>query len=345
MQSQIGTVCVPVLLSCVIAACDPRESVSPRETPSLPEAAFRVVDEVTLDESPDVINVTPDITVEEDGSFLIADGREARIRKYGPSGELIYQIGRRGDGPGEFGMPLEVERRSDNDNLQVLDISKGLIEFDPTGERHIVTTRLTIRPAYTAEALGEHRTLLAGLLMDTEDPRPLLHIWDGTSQTPSHSFFPTPGDSLTRLAARNFGWADFARKGDSIVAIAAFTDTLFVFGLEGQALGRVPLPIQGFPHIDSYEPQASPPELQRWLDDLLLLVDVYWLDDGSFLVQYQRPRGADNEWNLVRTNMRGHLLLDVRNTPQLLAVADGRLYFIDPRSLTPNRWVIAEFQR
>ena len=344
-RAAIGALCVPILLVGVIGACGPEYPVFTSEAPGLPEAVFREVGAITLEENAEVINVYPNVTVEDDGSFLIADAREARLRKYGPSGDLVYQVGRRGEGPGEFGLPLAVSRIPDTGHLQVLEISGSLLEFDSSGTQYIRTTGPTLTPAYEAEPLGENHTLFAGILAGDRDPRRLLHIWDTAEQTVLHSFFPTPGDSLTRLASRNLGVSDFDMQGDTIVVVASFTDTLFVFGLEGQELDRVPLPIQGFPRIRSFEVQGGPMELQEWLEKLLLLVDVHWLNDRSLLVQYQRPRGADNEWNLLRTDLRGNLIFDLKNTPRLLAVAGDLLYFVDPHALAPNQWFIAELRR
>lgn len=337
---RIGVAWVPILL---VAGCETGPSATPVQRPSLPESVFRRIHTVTLEESSEVINVAVDVTVEGDGSFLIADAGEARVRKYDSAGRLVYQFGSKGDGPGEFGMPLEVHRLPGTGRLRVLDISKGLLEFGPNGEGYIRASRPPIAPAYTAASLDEGRTLVAGIVSGAEDPRRLLHVWDLEADTMLRSFFPTPGDSLTRLVARNFGWADFDRRGDSTVAVAAFTDTVFVFGPQWEEIDRVPLPMDEFPRIRSFDAR-TPDEIEAWLEERLLIIDVHWLGDRSLLIQYQRPRGTDNEWNLLWTNLSGDRILSVTNTPQLLAVHADRLYFLDPESLTAGQWVVAELR-
>lgn len=311
--------------------------------PHLPAAHFERIETIALEESGEVINVSPEVVVDDDGSFLIADGRERRVRIYGPRGDLVTQFGREGDGPGEFGMPTRVWRQGDS-GLMVVDMSRGFMEFDSSGHRFLKGSAMPVELLYTADPLSVDYTLVAALVRGSTDPRPLLHVWDRETETFLHSFFPTPGDSLTRLAARNFGWADFARRGDSIAAISAFTDTLFLFDPAGQELGRVPLPIRDFRRIRSYDPRSSIVELEEWLGDLHLLVGVHWLNDGSLLVQYQRPQGADNEWNLLRMTVAGDRIFDLHHTPELLAVDDDRLFFVDPQSLTPNRWAVTRLR-
>ena len=339
-----GGVCVPVLLAAHLGGCGDTDSpVSGVEMPRLPEAVFERIGTIVLEESEEVINVSPEVDVDEDGSFLIADGRESRVRIYGPQGDLVTQFGREGEGPGEFNTPIRVWRQPDG-GLMVVDMSRRFMEFDSSGHRYLKGVTIPAQMLYTADPLSVDYTLVAGLLRGSSDPRPLLHVWDSETESFLHSFFLTPGDSLTRLAARNFGWADFARRGDSIAAISAFTDTLFIFDPVGQELGWVPLPIRDFRRIRSYNPRSSIVELEQWLGELHLLVDVHWLNDGSLLVQYQRPRGADNEWNLLRTTVQGDRIFDLRNTPELLAVNDDRLFFVDPQSLTPNRWAVTRLR-
>jgi len=339
-----GGVCVPVLLVLCFGGCGGADTqVSEVETPHLPEAHFERIGTIVLEESEEVINVSPEVVVDDDGSFLIADGRERRVRIYGPRGDLVTQFGREGGGPGEFGMPIRVWRQRGG-GLMVVDMSRGFMEFDSSGHRFLKGSAVPVELLYTADPLSVDHTLVAGLVRGSTDPRRLLHVWDRETETFRHSFFPTPGDSVTRLAARNFGWVDFARRGDSIAAISAFTDTLFLFDPVGQELGRVALPIRDFRRIRSYDPRSSIVELEEWLSDLHLLVGVHWLNDGSLLVQYQRPQGADNEWNLLRATVAGDRIFDLHHTPELLAVNDDRLFFVDPQSLTPNRWAVTRLR-
>ena len=326
------------------AACANQDATEPNaNAPALPDSVFEHVRTITLEENDEVVNVSPDVSVQEDGSFLIADGREARIRIYDSEGRLMTQFGRRGEGPGELGLPLEAMRRPDG-SLVVVDLSRGILHFDSSGTRFIRGARPPMMPLYTAGPLGNDEFVVAGLRRGSADPRPLMHIWDPQADSVSFSFFPTPGDSLTRLAARNFGWADFARRGDTIAAIAAFADTVYLFDRVGSDLGQVALPMIDFKRIATYDPTATPDELDQWLETLHLLVDIWWLEDGTLLVQYQQPQDTDNEWSLLRTDLDGRRYFDLRDTLELLAAHGNLLFFVDPSSYTPNKWIVVRLR-
>ncbi len=240
-------------------------------------------------------------------------------------------------------MPLTAMRNADG-TMTVVDFSRGLLDFDSSGVGFLGASRPPIRPVYTARRLSDSLFLVAGIVGGSSWPRRLLHVWNSAADTISTSFFPTPGDSLAGLASRNFGWVDVALRGDTVAAVSAFADTVYLFALTGRPLGRIPLPIQDFRRLQSYNPNASPEEIDEWLESLHLLVDVHWLDDGTLLVQYQRPRGADNEWNLLRTTTSGMRHFDLRNTPKLLAVDGRRLIFVHPDSPTPNQWIVVRLR-
>lgn len=316
-----------------------------QEPPHLPEDLFEHVETIILEEDTAVINVSPRVDVAPDGSFLIADGREVRARVYDGAGQLVSQFGRRGAGPGEMRRPTSL-RRMPGGTLLVSDFTGLLLEFDSAGERFLTSFRVPVIPLYSAAPVdGGQRLLLAGQRTGADNSGPLLHIWDRDSEAIVRSFFPTPGDPLTRLAARNFGASAFSVRRDTIAAISAFTDTLFFFTAEGEETARVPLPFTAFRRMETYNPRLPPEQLQQeWLSQLDLLTDVFWLDDGSLLIQYEKPRGADSEWGLLRTTRTGDRIFETTNTPRLLAVSGERLYFIHPESITPNLWLVARLR-
>lgn len=358
MLGQIGrgatrSPCGLLVLIWILGSCgdrDPRvdriqaDQADP-DRPRLPTGLFERVGTVTLEEDSSVINVSPRVTVASGGSFLIADSREAHVRIYGRDGSLVNQFGRRGDGPGEMRMPMHAERMPGG-TLGVLDFTGLIMDFTPTGEEFLRRVQSPITPLYGGQVLSAQRLLIAGMRLGSEEPRPLLHIWDRDSEAITISFFPTPGDSLVRLASRNFGWADFAIRGDTIAAIATFTDTLFLFTPDGEEIDQIPLPFAAFRRMEGYDSRLPAELLQEWLGQLDLLTDIFWLDDGSLLVQYERPRDADeSEWGLLRTTPGGDRVFEIANTPRVLAVSGDHLYFVDPSSLTPNLLLAARIRR
>lgn len=308
---------------------------------SIPDHIFDVVGSVRLAEDTATINVYPNVTIDKANSqFVIADSREQRIRLYDREGAIIRQFGRTGNGPGEFKAPTWAMREASG-HIAVADFSGMVIEFDSTGSllRH---SQLPIKPLYTQQALTDGRRLVSGIELPRSEERHLLHVVD--ADTIAYSFFSTPGDSLARIDALHFGYVAFAMRGDTVAAVSALTDTLYVFTTAGKEVARVPIPFRNFRRMPQ-QPAESSEEIQGLLDQSHLISDLYWLTDGSMLFQYERPRGSDTDWNIMRMTRDGDFIFDVANTPRLLAIDDDMLfYFVDPQSMTPEQWIVARLR-
>ena len=308
---------------------------------SIPAHIFGIVGSIRLAEDTATINVYPNVTIDKTNSqFVIADSREQRIRLYDREGAIIRQFGRTGDGPGEFKAPTWAKREASG-HIAVADFSGMVIEFDSIGSllRH---SQLPIRPLYTQQALPDGRRLVSGIGFPRSEERHLLHVVD--ADTIAYSFFPTPGDSLARVDALHFGYVAFAMRGDTVAAVSALTDTLYVFTTAGNEVARVPIPFRNFRRMPQ-QPAESSEEIQGLLDQSHLISDLYWLADGSMLFQYERPRGSDTDWNIMRMTRDGDFIFDIVNTPRLLAIDDDMLfYFVDPQSMTPEKWIVARLR-
>lgn len=74
-----------------------------------------------------------DIDTDSSGNIYVMDYRENTIKKYGPRGRHIKNIGRQGQGPGEFEMPISI-CVSSQDSLYCADLMQNEIEvFDSDG--------------------------------------------------------------------------------------------------------------------------------------------------------------------------------------------------------------------
>ena len=145
-------------------------------------------------------------------------------------------------------------------------------------------------PLYTQQALGPGRRLVSGIRIPRSEEQNLLHlVEDDTSMV--HSFFPTPGDSFARADALHYGYASFAVRGDTVAAVSALTDTLYVFGSDGTELERVHIPFREFLSMPPPSTDGSG-DPQGRLDEGHLISDLHWLADGSMVFQYQRPHDA-----------------------------------------------------
>jgi hypothetical protein len=97
----------------------------------------RFVQEIALDEKTmpkDVLFVGPaDIACDSAGNVYVMDFSDNNIKEFGPSGKFLKVIGRKGQGPGEFNMPIDLIIAKDR--LVVWDMGNHrLCELTLTGE-------------------------------------------------------------------------------------------------------------------------------------------------------------------------------------------------------------------
>ena len=297
------------------------------------------IGEIELYESDAVINVSPMVGADPWGGFLIADSREAQLRLYNRAGELKGYFGSRGDGPGELRRP-RVLLRSPDGNLLAFDSRLRLVVFDSLG----MTVQRTVSTPFARVDLGyiwdDSTVMIAGQLATGGENR-LLHFWDTVGDSVRTSFFdPTFGQSTALL--RNLGWASVARLGDEIVATYSMTDTLYVLDRGGVFLRGIPIPIDDFRKA---EPSPTGIATREWQSSFDLISSVHSMANGEILVEWLSPSPSEQELRLVLLTAEGEKLFALRNTSRLLTVVDGKeMVFVQPGSLTPNKWVFAQLR-
>jgi hypothetical protein len=148
------------------------------------------------------------------------------------------------------------------------------------------------------------------------------------------------------------GWTKASLRGDTVAAIFATSDTVYLFTTAGRELGKVPVPSRFFRHGPAQGPGRTltdPVAQARWMSQFDFVEGVYWLPDGSLLVAYQNPvpeRALQRERHLVHMGRDGRRLFETRGGPRLLEV-DGRtgnLVFVDAGAEVPNRWAVARLR-
>jgi hypothetical protein len=335
-----------LLLLCafLLGGCGEGERQAIRPTPL--DRAVVWKERIRLEENNAVVNVITRAKPDGRGRFLVTDEREGQVRLYGADGRLARHFGRRGDGPGEFNFLLGALRRSSGE-IVAFDMFNKVVVFDSTGSRVLRTTRTPVGPAHSVLLLDDSLVLLGGEIRGGGLPGARLHVWNLASGRLVRSFFVPRGTGPGyELAAGTAGLVSVARRGDTIAATFALSDSVHLFTVDGTPLGAVPIPSRFLRRLDPQRvPKGRDVEAAReWLNGFSLVSDLFWLADGSFLVQYQDRDGPVPDWRLLRMSRTGRPLFESVDTPMLQFVdANMTVYFIQPGASAQNVWATARF--
>jgi len=229
---------------------------------------------------------------------------------------------------------------------------RGVV-FDSAG-RVERTFRMPLESLHEARPLDDTLMLLAGPLpgRDASPERARLHVWNLADGKVIRSFFqPYVRGRAHSRAANISGLVSMDLHGDTIAATFAISDTVYFFDLNGRTLRKVPIP---FRHFRPVSERRRLPRLdgdivavREWAGTFSFITRVFWLRDGTLLVQYQDRKGLEPHWRLLGMSGEGAPLFEAVETPRLLQVnpATGVLYFQKPGSLTPNVWTEATLRR
>jgi len=337
-----------LLLAVILFSSNVEVQSSPPQGVLSFEEAIRVVDTLSLSETPDALNVDPDVALEPGGGFVIADGSEGQARIYDPEGGLLWHGGRKGGGPGEF-TALRLARRLPDGSILCADRSARFTIFD-TVEDTLVSTVPTKFFHVEDVEVRDQSTLWVSSMVERDQFGPRIHLWDLESATVVRSFFAPFADAPNKPAATSIGWTRVAVRADTLAATFATSDTVYVFTDDGAEVRKVPLPSLHFQPVSSEVPtgRMSPAEQAEWLSSFDIVTDVWWLESGTILVQYQRirpdPSLSERDWHLLAMSPSGELLAEVRDVPRVRAVdeATGRMFLQSPASELPGDWIVGE---
>jgi hypothetical protein len=301
--------------------------------------------EVRLEESDAVVNVWPVVRVDADGGYLVADTRESQARLYDAAGRLRARFGAKGKGPTEFDGMVSLLRLPSHE-LAVADLSGKLAVFDSAGGVVRRSWQTGLLPLWDAEIVQDSLLLLVGRGKDRTGP--LLHLFDPRRGTMIRHWFP---DGATRTMARRSaltaGWAEASVRGDTIAVTHSLRDSLYLFSAEGASLRTVPIPFRHRRPM-SRELPRRPDRIatHAWMSSFSLVTNAFWGGDGTWLIQYQDRNGPDIRFRLLAMDEDGRFRFELRDSPQLLTAdpARGVLYFVNPESLAPNVWSVAQLK-
>ncbi|MFL5383504.1 MAG: hypothetical protein ACJ8GN_13380 [Longimicrobiaceae bacterium] len=345
----------------LVACGDAAEGRDPRAVPPPSAAAdeagglgrfVRWGRDINLEENDGVLNVFPHMNLDPRGGFLVSDAAENQIRRYDRNGKLLAHFARKGEGPGEFSVLARALPTRSGGVLAFNAFDRGAV-FDSAG-RVKRTFRMPLESLYEARSLDDTLMLLAGPLpeRDASPERARLHVWNLANGKVVRSFFqPRVRGRAHSLAANTTGLVSMDLHRDTIAATFGISDTIYFFNVDGRILRKVPIPFRHFRPVSERRriPRRDDDLVvaREWVGTFSFITRVFWLRDGTLLVQYQDRKGLEPHWRLLGMTAEGALLFDVVETPHLIQVdpATGMLYFQKPGSLIANVWTEATLRR
>lgn len=322
---------------------DARAAVAPpAPTMAALEPWFVVERSLTLEESPEAVTIEPVVTLAA-GEILVAEPKEAQVRRYDRDGALLELYGRRGGGPGELQHPFRA-RRLATGGIAVADLTQPrLTVYDEGVEAR--TLSVPVVPLNDFFELERRRFLLAGPVPETTSGF-LLHIWNAQSDSIEWSGFRGPAN-IGQDVSEAIGFAVPTRLSDGSVAVLhSLSDVVTLYQHDLASAVTVTIPFSEFVPVTAPPgPDAGLADRQEWLDRLIQPFDLFELGVNGILVQFARSHGRQLEWGLIGMSREGDKWFELRSTPRLLAADDSLYFFVDPSSPTPNRWVAMRWRQ
>ena len=299
------------------------------QTPESLAGAFEVVRSLELEENDQVMIVRPMVTAGAPGELLVVDPMESQVRIYSTSGELLDNLGGRGEGPGEFAMPMFAHRTLGGGLVVADPVLSRLTFFGPGAEAEPEVAAPGLSEYLAALQLDSDRYLLAGYHEGSEGRGRgrFLHVWNRATDLVERSFLQlNVSDEMVPLAEALRGVVA-AMEADTIWALRALADTLYKFDRDGARLGAFPLPTFAPAGLDdSDEGAASDPTGGGPFDAVVLAMNVFVLAENRIAVQFVQTQGNEAIWSLVVVDRRGNEIWKAEDTPRLYVVDHDDLF-------------------
>jgi hypothetical protein len=331
-----------VVVAGTVAACDHATGSSGVPASSFDHPTTIVWgDTIQLEEVDTALIVSPRVTTDADG-FLVTEFTTKQVRRYKGNGELEWQSGGEGDGPGEFKFPTGAVRMK-NGQIIVSDMRSKLVTYSADGRNVLKTVAVPLSRIDGIASLDDEHVLLMAANSNGE----LAQVWNTRLDSIERSFF-RGADHVRNVAfARSANFIVTARRGDTVAIAFSISDSIYFHNIDGTRLGAIRIPADSFRIIPDILPadrlNTDLEYRKTWLKSFDTVSFLSWQHDGSLIVCYGAFAGGGVESAFTIHTTRAGTRLMERRTPVLLA-ADAnsdRLYFRDPSAAVPDRWIIA----
>jgi len=226
----------------------------------------------------------------------------------------------------------------------VADFDGRLAFFDSAGQKVVHTARARLALIYHIAVINDSLVAFGGR-EEAANNDDMLHVWNLRRDSMVVHAFNVPAPRGYEVAYGVSGLTTVSTHGDTVAAVFALKDTIYLFRPDGRPLGRIPFQFRAFRPLRKPAPDVEDPtdkRFRQWQQSYSVATGIFWLTDGSFLIQYfDRVGTTTPEWRLAHVDRNGRSLAEVVGSSHMIGMLPGdSLVFQKPGSDTPNVWSI-----
>ena len=298
----------------ILAGCSPSNLERPRF-----EEHFVLADSIMLPHSysgGDIVSIRQ----LDDSTYVFADYSTRMIHKYNPSDSVVFQIGRHGEGPGEYRLPVYL-RVLENAEIAFSDISNPLIKF----VRSDGSYRGRLAHSHGG---GRKFDLLGDTIYVQSSDEYLLYAYTREGRK---LFETLPIDASYDRMISHISGGGVTAIGQKIFTVSSLEPRIYVYDASTQETETLePSLWKRFgPNFD--RARMADLTLSRWEEsasDFAVFLDLDKLvtSEAAYLVALIRYR----EGNIVHIlNLDGEVILDYQTDLWLVGSQQNVLFFVD----------------
>ena len=203
--------------------------------------------------------------------------------------------------------------------------------YDITSDNRIIDTGIL--------EIGSNKILVIGNQIKPKPTKALFHIYNLSTKEIESSFFELPFEhsDYAQVFRMSVHLAIGATYNNKIFVAAVPFKKLYAFSKDGMLIDSLNIDLENFVEIEENKNSLSSHDLFSYTTTFSRIEKLFFLKDGSFLVQYSRiteidvnnPEDRTIEYNLAYFDDDRKLIFDINNNPELLGVdkASTTLYF------------------
>jgi len=271
-----------------------------------------------------LIGIIRDCTVDDQGNIWILDSKECNIKKYDKNGNFLIQIGRKGEGPGEFIYPFGLF--VDKDKIYVTD--PGLRRLSVFQKNGLFEYSFNIKDGRSVKLTKDGNIIIAAPLLKSEKGGFCIHVYNKKGKF-LRSFYPIADISLKHNLISDGAYFDLDSR-NNIYCVQETDYNIHKYNIAGDLIKTfskknsyyVPLPSK--PFREFYLRSVA----DAWIKSWTHIIQIEILNNGLLIINLltYKPK----EFTIDIYDIDGNFIVGGLETDYRLLCGDknSNLYFL-----------------